>query len=421
MTDFYITLFFGICSALAVSRLVDRFLKLRRGLGFKVIAFLMFIWIMINVSWVGDENPLLLFPFFIGMFLLCYQGPWHARLVCGVILFCLLEPLCMMIDTASFDWSYPVLDVVLPGLAKTSVSLGLWLLARRFLPQEEIAMSKGLWTLLGSLSAAPLFSILSFTIWQARNYDYQAYEIIVHRIAYTVLPFTMLSAAALLVAIVVLARHERLEEQHRLAELQAVYYQGLRREQEGVKKIRHDLHNHLAAVQILLADGQGEAAGEYLAKLSRSPALMGSKEYCEHSTANALLNAKVSRMSEKGIAHELQVSLPADLDFPETELCALLGNALDNAIESAEQAPEKKISLRARRAAGMLMIKVVNTFRDQPQAKNNGFLTTKADTRRHGLGFASMQEIAARHGGICEATFDEETFSLVLSIPLEGE
>ena len=102
----------------------------------------------------------------------------------------------------------------------------------------------------------------------------------------------------------------------------------------------------------------------------------------------------------------------------DTDLCALLGNALDNAIEAAAKAGDKKIFMRCRIDKGMLMLKVRNALAGD---EREDLATTKPDQKHHGLGLAGMREIAARYGGILEATADGGFFELLVCLPLRGD
>lgn len=165
-----------------------------------------------NKSWIGDEKTIILFPFFMACFLLCYEGPKLARFVMGMVSFSLIEPICMMIDTLErpmFGY-FPSMFQINLALIKLLFWFFIWLLLRHSIPTKEIyPLPKSFWALLGTLSLAPLFSTLFFSIWQMSFFDSEAYNEIVPHIAYTILPFTVVSALALLVAVVVLSRHER--------------------------------------------------------------------------------------------------------------------------------------------------------------------------------------------------------------------
>lgn len=402
-----------------LAKLVACFLPHANGWVRRIAPYLLFYIVTLNKSWIGDENPLLLFPFFIAIFLLCYGGPWYARLTVGVIFFSLLESICMMLDTIEhLLLNHYINETVLASL-KLVVWLAMFLICQHMTRKAGIfPLPKHLWALLGGLAAAPLFTVLSFAIWGYHMLgDITSLPVSVS-LAYTILPFTALSAFALLVAIVALSRHEMLEQRNKLAEMQEVYYQSLQREQNGVRTLRHDLHNHIAAVQALMANDNYAEATQYLDALSKSPELTDGKQYCENKIAAAVLSSKVPLAEQKGVHFDIKVDLPDPLGLPDIELCALLGNALDNAIEAAETAKDRRIAIRARADKGMLMLRVENTFSQMPTQQNGTLLTNKKNFAAHGYGFAGMQEIARRHGGMCEGAYTKQEFRLLVSVPL---
>lgn len=85
-----------------------------------------------------------------------------------------------------------------------------------------------------------------------------------------VLPFVFLTSLVLLFAILILADHERLEQANRLAGLREVYYQGLRQQETQVRRLRHDLRNHLTAVRGFLEQGDEQGAIGYLDQIAGS-------------------------------------------------------------------------------------------------------------------------------------------------------
>lgn len=186
-----------------------------------------------------------------------------------------------------------------------------------------------------------------------------------------------------------------------------------------MRRLRHDLRNHLTALQGLLARGQTKAADDYLKQLLDSAALHGRRRLCENETADIVLSAKAQAMEQAGVNARFGVSLPKELPLAPTDLCALLGNALDNALEAARQTPEGWVSVRARADKGLLMLRVENSAPGLPVREKNGrFATTKADKSAHGFGLAGMEEIARRCGGTLEAKAEEDRFALTVCIPL---
>lgn len=404
---------------------VRRFLPIRKGWFCRFVPVLLFAVVLGLPSWVGDENPILLLPFFIVIFLLCYSGSWYARLIVGIIFYTLLVSLNMMLDSipyystfiAEVHWEYLILSAT-----KLLVWMVMWVAVQRFVPgSKRLVLVPRLWMLSGGLSLAPFFAVLSLTIWNAKAFDAKAYYHIVTRLAYTILPFTVLSALSLLVTLLVLSRHEELKQAQKAAEIQDVYYQGIKREQMEVRTLRHDLCNHITVAQSLLEQGDNNGAKRYLEELARSPALAGQQRYCENGIANAVLTNKAAVMEQEGIHTDLTISLPDRISIPDTELCALLGNALDNAIEAARTARDKHITVRARADKGMLMLQVENTVGSNPLRENGVFKTTKSDADAHGFGLAGMREIAERYGGSLEASVRQGRFDLIVCLPLPQE
>ncbi|MBM6901022.1 GHKL domain-containing protein, partial [Gemmiger formicilis] len=200
-----------------------------------------------------------------------------------------------------------------------------------------------------------------------------------------------------------LADHERLEQSTRLAEMRNLYYQSLQRQERQVRQIRHDLRNHLTVIQGLLEKGDASEALHYVDQMAGSPALQGTKRFCDNETANVVLSAKAEAMEQLGITADFSVMLPADLPVADTDLAALLGNALDNAMENVQKAATRQITLRCRADKGLFMLRTENAVGSKI---NRDFSTTKADKTTHGFGLPGMREIAERYHGTLDATVE---------------
>ena len=184
-----------------------------------------------------------------------------------------------------------------------------------------------------------------------------------------------------------------------------------------MRTLRHDLRNHLTVVQGLLEQDETDGAARYLREIAASPALSGRRVLCENETANIVLASKAETMDQAGLKGEFAVSLPRKLPIADMDLCALLGNALDNAIEAAVQAEDKQISVRCRVEKGLFMLRVENAMDGEIRPDLS---TTKVDKAAHGFGLAGMREIAERCGGSLETRAGAGRFELVACIPLNG-
>ncbi len=365
------------------------------------------------IIWVGDPNLLYTLPVYFALFLFCTEGDRVGRLAVCTVFFCLEMSVCAILDTylRFFD-----LYDTLTRLARPVIFGGLWLALRCRLPLETVTLPRRLWKLVLGLAAMPLCALASVVLLTYDRYDSPSVYSLAMNLGLAVLPFVLLTSLVLLFAILTLADHERLEQAGRLANLREVYYQGLQREARQVRQLRHDLRNHLTAVRGMLEAGGTERALAYLEEIAGSPALRGTRRFCENEVANVVLASKAEEMEQGGLVGDFSIVLPKSLPMADTDLCSLLGNALDNAMESARRTQDRKIIVRCRVEKGLFMLRVENAVSGEVDPNLE---TTKADKTAHGFGLAGMREIAARYGGTLDAQSQAGRFELVACFPLE--
>ena len=382
-----------MATGLILCRLCIPFVSVKQKLPWKVLLVVTFGGTSGMVIWVGDNNLLFTLPVFLGFFFLCTQGERLGRLAVGLIFFCLIMSVCAMLDTYLFSLnSYDIIT----RLARPVVFGLLLLLFRRRLPDGPAVLPPRLWKLVLGLAAMPLCALVAVVLLTNEKYTSPAVHTLAMNQGLVVLPFVLVTSLVLLRAIRVLADHQQLARTAQLAEMRELYYQGLRREQDQVRTLRHDLRNHLTALQGLLAQG--------------------SQQFCENETANVVLSSKAEAARRLGLQAEFQAALPRDLPIADPDLCVLLGNAIDNAMEAAQKAANKKVRLRCRTDKGLFMLQVENALTGDERPDLS---TTKKDKAAHGFGLAGMREIAARYGGSLEAGPREGRFELVVCLPLE--
>ncbi|MDO5574632.1 MAG: GHKL domain-containing protein [bacterium] len=410
----------SLAGAWVWERISRYFLTVKPGRLAYTIRLILFWGGMTGPMWIGDENLLFFLPMIILLFLLGYQGTRIARTVIGTVFYLLLAGFGMILDTSycllpENVWNFTEATAT---VIKSVMAVLIYLLIRRLNPdQKALELPNRMWGLCALLSLAPLFAVLSFSVWNSFGRDQM--DMAQYRIAYTVLPFVLLSALAILIAMMILSRQWALAQAASLANMREAYYENLRREEMHVRTLRHDLRNHLNTAQGLLERGEIEQAQNYLAELTASPALHSTKRICQNEIANVVLTEKMEIMENNGLTADFLVTLPSQLPVSDTDLCALLGNALDNAIEAGKQAESKTIIVRARADCGMFMLRVENSFADAPDFVDGAFATTKENQSLHGFGIRGMQEIAARYSGTVETRVSDHRFELVTCLPFD--
>lgn len=129
-----------------------------------------------------------------------------------------------------------------------------------------------------------------------------------------------------------------------------------------------------------------------------------------------------------GIHTENIIYLPEEIPLSDVEICSLLGNLYDNAIEGCMRANDKRIRLYMKPFHNMLSVKITNTsdgfYRTDSR---NQLLSRKAENditnnMEHGIGLRRIQDIVERHSGIMEILPEKDMFTVSILIPLhQGE
>ena len=394
-------------------RLCRPFVMFRKGGLWKAVFLLTLAFSSGMVIWIGDPNLLYTLPIYFLLFFLCTRGDWVGRLTVCVVFFCLEMSVCALVDTYVQAVDTDRLYDLLVRLLRTAIFGAFWLLLRRRFPAEQVHLTRRLWQVVLGLASMPLCALIAVVLLTFQKYESAAVNTLALNQGLLVLPFVLVTSLVLLVAILILADHERLERASQLAGLREVYYQGLQQQERQVRQLRHDMRNHLTVVQGLLERGDTQGAVGYLEQMAGSQALQGVRRFCENESANVVLSAKAETMEQAGITADFAVSLPKDLPVADTDLAALLGNALDNAIEGVQNAAVKKITLRCRVDKGLLMLRLENPVGGEV---NPDLSTTKADKFSHGFGIPGMREIAERYHGTLDADVKDGCFILFICL-----
>lgn len=404
----------GTCAALFY-RITIPFVTLTSNRLLKVLFFLLYACTWGMVIWVGDPNLLYLMPFFAGIFLLCTKGDLFGRLAMGVILFCLAMSASALTD--SYIRRYlPAMkeaDLIVSYLSRVLVLLVVALILRHFVKETRISLSRRYWQLVLALALMPFCALVSVVLLTGNHTGDTSVDTLSFQLGLAVLPFVLLTSVVLLIAISVLSRQEALERAGHLASQREVYYQSLRQQEQQLRQLRHDLRNHLTALGGLMELGKYKEAADYLDSLSESDGLRTPRRYSDNEVANIVLASKAALLEQDGTRLEATVQLPEQLPFADIDLCALLGNALDNAREGVRDCIDPTIHLRLRYDKGLLMLQVDNPV---AHAIDPALATTKEDKAHHGFGIPGMRDIATRYGGTLEAGMHQGLFRLTVCL-----
>lgn len=237
-------------------------------------------------------------------------------------------------------------------------------------------------------------------------------------------------AVIFLMSVLLFHMNRQYEVEKELARLKSEQAQWLERDYNALNnayavhaRLFHDVHNHIGALRSLLLHEKTAEALDYLDQLQAPVREMTDTVWTGDETADYLINSKRVSAEENGIRYEVQVEFPRRTNLRSADLCAVLGNLLDNALEAAKQVPKDQdpcIRLTIRRIHQMLVIKVENPFVTAPVEENGRLKTSKGEKGIHGWGLRSAQTAAARYDGLLQTSCTEHTFRAVATLCFQG-
>ena len=217
--------------------------------------------------------------------------------------------------------------------------------------------------------------------------------------------------AIFLLMAVSLNRNARLRQENQLLVMQRQRYESLKAAIEEARQARHDMRHQFNQISALAEAGDLENLKSYLAKtVSRIPNL--DMCFCENRAADSVVGYYCAMAKRDEIPFRARLDLPETLPVDEIDMCLVLSNLLENALEaSLRTAPgRRKIEITACvHADRILLIEVENAFDGEINEKNGVFRSSKR--RENGIGIQSVARIAEKTGGTSTFTHQNGTFS----------
>lgn len=189
-------------------------------------------------------------------------------------------------------------------------------------------------------------------------------------------------------------------------------YQGLAASQLTLSKQLHDFGNHLKTLEALAAESP--KAQEYISQLLSATYKNAPRCRSGNDIIDAIVNCKAAEAEEKEIAFTFSVHLTSAIYIPPIDLCAVLSNQLDNALEASQKISEKQeryVKVVIEQKGNFLSFHVENRVNDNPFDSKGILATTKTDhPSLHGLGIQNIMETVEKHLGTLENTYRDYVF-----------
>lgn len=202
--------------------------------------------------------------------------------------------------------------------------------------------------------------------------------------------------------------------------IQSNFYENFLKQERELSALKHDLKNIISSIGYYLAEKEYDQASKLISELSSYQSL--NTKYTGILAVDAILNNKLKVMCELGLKYHLDCQIPKDLDVSmfEIELCSILGNLLDNAIESVKRLNDKKLSINIlmRYHRDKLIIKVVNPCNINTNSNFNCNKVSSSKGKRYGIGLRSIKDKVLLYKGYYNFEIRDSNFHAVIVLPM---
>lgn len=181
---------------------------------------------------------------------------------------------------------------------------------------------------------------------------------------------------------------------------------------------RHDYRNHIGVLKAYAASGDMEAIKAYLDELDTDLATVDTVIKTGNAMADAILNSKISLAKSRNITVKADAHVPVALKTSDIDLCVIIGNLFDNAIEASMSLPEeeRKIRVYMDMKNTQLYLSFTN-FTAASKMKKIGKRYPSTKGEGHGLGLVRIDDIVERYDGYLSRNSEDGAFTTEILLP----
>ncbi|MBZ9622103.1 GHKL domain-containing protein [Clostridium sp. FP2] len=429
---------------------------LKRFLGFKnktwIFIFFVVLLTILNLLTFNIHSPLKIIVndllWFTILYYLCY-GNFFLKLYASIVPDAI--SLLIYITFLSFDFhivayigtlntasARAILILCLINFARELIDLALFYLFLKNickllnLKERNVNTYQSLYLLIPCLATYSLILIFYFV--QAIHVDNKEYYLLsIFPEIYSAVPIVSIS---LLVSILVAAytfnkmlQGEETQQKNLLMEqqfkLQIDHSKNLEGLYSGIHSIMHDMHNHLLCLKTLAKMENTVEINKYLDALGQTIDKLDCKIKTGNAVSDAIINEKYNIAKVEGIDFVSDFIIPKELLLDPVDLCIILSNTLDNAIEACMRIQDesicRKISVISYLRDLYLIIEVSNSTIGKLQYKENIIVTQKHDKANHGIGISNIKMIVNKYNGILDIVEEKNKFILNLMLKVKED
>ena len=182
---------------------------------------------------------------------------------------------------------------------------------------------------------------------------------------------------------------------------------------------RHDYRNHIQAMKTHAANGDLAAVIRYLNELETDLSTIDTVIKTGNKMTDAILNSKISLARSKNVPVDITADISVALTISELDLCIIIGNLFDNAIEANLALPEdqRMLSIYMEMKGTQLYMSFTNMTAGKKQHKESGKFRSSKGGEGHGFGLIRIDNIISRYGGYINRNSEDGAFTTEVLLP----
>lgn len=216
------------------------------------------------------------------------------------------------------------------------------------------------------------------------------------------------------------SREAQIEKNNLLTELssQKEHYKEISRKMKEDRKIRHDFRHAIMAIRSYIDADDKDGLVSYCEKLLENSVYGETIPFSGNSVADGIFYRYMLLTSEENIRFDIKGTLRNDV-IDDMDMCVLLGNALENALEACRyvNSKDKWIGVQIEESETLLTITIRNTFDGNIKRKKGKIFSRKRENEE-GIGLQSIRLICERYGGLLYVSYDEDIFQVMMFLNL---
>ncbi|MGM9952977.1 MAG: sensor histidine kinase [Intestinibaculum porci] len=202
------------------------------------------------------------------------------------------------------------------------------------------------------------------------------------------------------------------------------YYRERLKNQQELKKMRHDLKNILIAMDSFIEQGNMDAIKEQL-KLLMQAKVLCHDEFTGCAIIDTILNVKLQSANNANVKCLLDLQIPSDLiigDQLALEVCAIFGNLIDNAIEGVKRLDNqdnRRVKIIMRYEQSKLIFNIQNMTHLKQKNFSQSYIESEKLKGRNGIGITSVKERVDHLNGFYDFTCENNIFNALIILPIK--